>query len=170
MAQHFMSNKQDVVVVDSLINSTKTRIDFLESTFGSLRFSFREIDIRNTVEINALMREQAFDGVVHLAALKSVEDSFKKEHLYNEINAKGTSKLLDLAITNNIEKFIFSSTAAVYGFTHTPKGLSEISPTLPISPYGASKLQAEEAITAKLNQSKIKGTSLRFFNVIGTSI
>jgi UDP-glucose 4-epimerase len=169
VAQHFMSNKQDVVVVDSLINSTKTRIDFLESTFGSLRFSFCKMDIRDTFGINTLMREQNFDGVIHLAALKSVEDSFRREHLYNEINAKGTSELLDLAVANNIEKFIFSSTAAVYGFTHTPKGLSEISPTLPISPYGASKLQAEQAVTGKLNQSKIKGTSLRFFNVIGTS-
>lgn len=169
MAQHFLSNKQDVVVVDSLINSTKMRINFLESTYGSLRFSFREIDIRDTAKINVLMREQAFDGVVHLAALKSVEDSFKKEGLYNEINAIGTSELLDLAITNDIEKFIFSSTAAVYGFTHVSNGVSESSSTLPISPYGASKLHAEEAITEKLNQSKIKGTSLRFFNVIGTS-
>ena len=169
VAQHFLNNKQDVVVVDSLINSTMDRINFLESTFGSLRFGFREIDIRDTAGINALMCEQAFDGVIHLAALKSVEDSFKKEDLYNEINAIGTSELLDLAITNNLEKFIFSSTAAVYGFTHAPKGISESSPTLPISPYGASKLHAEEAITGKLNQSKIKGTSLRFFNVIGTS-
>ena len=169
MAQHFLSNKQDVVVVDSLINSTITRINFLESTFGSRRFSFREIDIRDTAKMNVLMRKQAFDGVIHLAALKSVEDSIKKEGLYDEINALGTSKLLDLAITNNIEKFIFSSTAAVYGFTHASHGVSESSPTLPISPYGASKLHAEEAITEKLNQSKIKGTSLRFFNVIGTS-
>jgi UDP-glucose 4-epimerase len=169
VAQHFLSNKQDVVVVDSLVNSTKKRINFLESTFGSLRFSFREIDIRDTVAINVLMREQDFDGVVHLAALKSVENSFKNEHLYNEINTKGTSELVDLAIANKIEKFIFSSTAAVYGYTYTPKGLSETSPTLPISPYGASKLHAEEAITGKLNQAKIKGTSLRFFNVIGAS-
>ena len=134
-----------------------------------MRISFREIDIRDTAEINTLMREQAFDGVVHLAALKSVEDSFKEQDLYFEVNARGTSELLDLAITNNIEKFIFSSTASVYGFTHAPNGVSESSPTLPISPYGASKLHAEEVITEKLNQSKINGTSLRFFNVIGTS-
>ena len=169
MAQHFLSNKEDVVVVDSLINTTKTRVDFLESTFGSLRFSFCEMDIRDTVGINALMREQNFHGVIHLAALKSVKDSFENEDLYKEVNAIGTSELLDLAITNNIEKFIFSSTAAVYGFTHASNGVSESSQTLPISPYGASKLQAEQAITGKLNQSKIKGTSLRFFNVIGTS-
>jgi UDP-glucose 4-epimerase len=169
VAQHFLSNKEDVVVVDSLINSTKTRIDFLESTFGSLRFSFCEMDIRDTVGINALMHEQNFDGVIHLAALKSVKDSFEHEDLYKEVNAIGTSELLDLAITNNIEKFIFSSTAAVYGFTHASNGVSESSQTLPISPYGASKLHAEESITEKLNQRKVKGTSLRFFNVIGTS-
>jgi len=169
VAQHFLNNKQDVVVVDSLVNSTKSRINFLEDSFGPSRFSFHETDIRDTARINELMREQDFDGVVHLAALKSVEDSFKKEHLYNEINAIGTSKLIDLAVANNVERFIFSSSAAVYGPTHTPTGVSELSLTSPISPYGASKLNAEKALTEKLNQGKIKGTSLRFFNVIGTS-
>jgi len=169
VAQHFLNNKQDVVVVDSLINSTKTRINFLESNFGSHRFIFREIDIRDTARIDSLMHEHDFEGVVHLAALKSVEDSFKKKDLYNEVNTKGTSDLIDLATTNNIEKFVFSSSAAVYGFTHTPAGVSELSPALPISPYGVSKLEAEKAITEKLNHGNIKGTSLRFFNVIGTA-
>ncbi len=169
MSQYFLDNEQDVVVIDSLVNSTKKRINFLENNFGSRRFSFREIDIRDRARINELMREQNFDGVVHLAALKSVEDSFKKENLYNDINARGTSELIDLTVANSIEKFIFSSSAAVYGPTHTSTSVSELSPTSPISPYGASKLHAEEAITKKLNQGKIKGTSLRFFNVIGTS-
>ncbi len=169
MAQLFLDNNQDVVAIDSLVNSTKTRVNFLENNFGSCRFSFREIDIRDTARINELMHEQDFDGVVHLAALKSVEDSFKEKNLYTEINTTGTSKLIDLAVANNIEKFIFSSSAAVYGPKHTPSGVSELSPASPISPYGVSKLNAEIALTQKLNQGKIKGTSLRFFNVIGTS-
>ena len=84
MAQHFLDNKQDVVVVDSLVNSTKSRINFLEGNFGPSRFSFHETDIRDTARINELMRDQDFDGVVHLAALKSVEDSFKNENLYKK--------------------------------------------------------------------------------------
>lgn len=169
VAQQFLDNDQDVVVIDSLINSTKKRIDFLESNFGSQRLKFYEIDIRDTARIDSLMREEDFEGIVHLAALKSVEDSFKKADLYNEINVNGTSELVDLAISNKIEKFIFSSSAAVYGLTDSPKGVSESSPTFPVSPYGMTKLKAEGAITEKLNQNKIKGTSLRYFNVIGTS-
>jgi UDP-glucose 4-epimerase len=169
VAQHFLNNKQDVVVVDSLINSTMTRINFLENKFGSRRFSFYEIDIRDIATMKELMRAQNFDGVVHLAALKSVEDSFKEQNLYSEINVTGTSELIDLAVANKVERFIFSSSAAVYGLTHTTTGVTELSPTSPISPYGSSKLNAEKAIARKLIQGKIKGTSLRFFNVIGTS-
>lgn len=148
--------------LDNLSSGIKSRIP-TESEFINL-------DIRDDYQIQKLLKSRQFEGIVHLAALKSVEDSITNPSQYFETNFEATKELLDLAIKENMQHFIFSSTAAVYG-NGDPKNakISELYPPSPISPYGFSKLEAENALSESLSKERISGVSLRYFNVAGAT-
>jgi UDP-glucose 4-epimerase len=93
----------------------------------------------------------------------------EKPDEYFEVNLTATNQLIDIAKRNNVKKFIFSSTAAVYGSPDTMDPCREDGPKAPISPYGDSKYQAEAKVTTFINTPGNHGTSLRFFNVVGTA-
>ncbi|NBO71966.1 NAD-dependent epimerase/dehydratase family protein, partial [bacterium] len=95
--------------------------------------------------------------------------SMEKPDEYFEVNLTATNELIDIARRNNVKKFIFSSTAAVYGSPDSMAPCLEDGPKAPISPYGDSKYQAEAKVTAFINTPGNHGTSLRFFNVVGTA-
>jgi UDP-glucose 4-epimerase len=80
----------------------------------------------------------------------------------------GTKNLLDLAISGNVSSFIQASTAAVYSPQLNGIG-HEFSDTQPVSPYGKTKLAAEDLVTAATQANLISGMSLRYFNVLGSS-
>jgi UDP-glucose 4-epimerase len=85
-----------------------------------------------------------------------------------DVNHLATATLLEIATRHKVTNFIFSSTAAVYGSFETGI-VKESDETNPISPYGESKLLAEKALNDFLDTPGNKGTSLRFFNVVGTA-
>jgi UDP-glucose 4-epimerase len=93
----------------------------------------------------------------------------EKPDEYFEVNHGATAKILELLIKHEIHNFIFSSTAAVYGSPDHSNPIKEDDPNHPISPYGASKLAAEEEVSKYLALPGNRGTSLRFFNVVGTA-
>jgi UDP-glucose 4-epimerase len=93
----------------------------------------------------------------------------EKSDEYFQVNLEATTELIAIAKRNNVKKFIFSSTAAVYGSPDSMDPCKEDGPKAPISPYGDSKYQAESAVTAFINTPGNHGTSLRFFNVVGAA-
>jgi len=93
----------------------------------------------------------------------------EKPDEYFEVNHGATATMLQLLIKHEIHNFIFSSTAAVYGSPDHANPIKEDDPKNPISPYGASKLAAEEEVNNYLALPGNHGTSLRFFNVVGTA-
>ena len=93
----------------------------------------------------------------------------EKPDEYFEVNLHATTKMLELVSRHNIKNFIFSSTAAVYGAPDHSNPIKEDDPKNPISPYGASKLAAEGEVNKFLALQGNHGTSLRFFNVVGTA-
>jgi UDP-glucose 4-epimerase len=93
----------------------------------------------------------------------------EKPDEYFEVNLHATTKMLELVSRHNIKNFIFSSTAAVYGAPDHSNPIKEDDPKNPISPYGASKLAAEGEVNKFLAIPGNHGTSLRFFNVVGTA-
>jgi UDP-glucose 4-epimerase len=93
----------------------------------------------------------------------------EKPDEYWEVNFHATVKMLELISAHGIKNFIFSSTAAVYGAPEHSNPIKEDDPKNPISPYGASKLAAEGEINKFLAIPGNHGTSLRFFNVVGTA-
>jgi UDP-glucose 4-epimerase len=168
IADEFISNGKSVVIVDSLYQGLESRIAFLRAKHG-VEIPFIKCDIRDYNEIENAIREYKIDGIAHTAALKAVGESMEKPDEYFQVNLDATKELIEIAKRNGVKKFIFSSTAAVYGSPDSMEPCKEDGPKAPISPYGDSKYQAESSVTAFINEPGNHGTSLRFFNVVGAA-
>jgi UDP-glucose 4-epimerase len=168
IADEFISAGKSVVIVDSLYQGLESRIVFLRAKHG-VEIPFIKCDIRDYNEIENTIREYKIDGIVHTAALKAVGESMEKPDEYFQVNLDATKELIEIAKRNGVKKFIFSSTAAVYGSPDSMEPCKEDGPKAPISPYGDSKYQAETSVTAFINEPGNHGTSLRFFNVVGAA-
>lgn len=105
------------------------------------------------------------DAVMHFAAKALVGESVEKPELYQAINVDGSRNLLDEMMASGVNKLVFSSTCATYG---QPKlsPISEDAETLPINPYGKTKLLVDKMITEAAKGS-LAAVSLRYFNVAG---
>ena len=168
VADAFLADGKDVVIYDSLYRGLESRIEYLRKKHGK-EIPLIVADIRDTVKFEEVLAEYAPHGVIHTAALKAVGESMEKPDEYFEVNYGATATILELLIKYNIHNFIFSSTAAVYGSPDHSNPIKEDDPKNPISPYGASKLAAEEKVNEFLTIPGNHGTSLRFFNVVGTA-
>jgi UDP-glucose 4-epimerase len=168
IADEFIRAGKSVVIYDSLYQGLEHRISYLR-TKHNIDIPLIKADIRDYNEVEGVMRKYKIDGIVHTAALKAVGESMEKPDEYFEVNLTATNELIDIAKRNNVKKFIFSSTAAVYGSPDSMDPCKEDGAKAPISPYGDSKYQAEAKVTAFINTPGNHGTSLRFFNVVGTA-
>jgi UDP-glucose 4-epimerase len=168
IADLFIADGKDVVLLDSLYQGLKPRVDYLSKKYGR-EIPLHVIDIRDYTAVENILMSQTFTGIVHTAALKAVGESVEKPDEYKEVNFTATTELLKLAQKHGIKKFLFSSTAAVYGSPDTMEPCKENGPLAPISPYGSTKLDAESKVTEFINTPGNSGTSLRFFNVVGTA-
>jgi UDP-glucose 4-epimerase len=168
IADLFISDGKDVVLLDSLYQGLMPRVDYLSKKHGC-EIPLHVIDIRDYTAVENILKSQPFNGIVHTAALKAVGESVEKPDEYKEVNFTATTELLKLAQKYGVKKFLFSSTAAVYGSPDTMEPCKENGPLAPISPYGSTKLDAESKVTEFINTPGNSGTSLRFFNVVGTA-
>lgn len=168
IADLFLDNNKEVVIYDSLYQGLESRIEYLRKKHGK-EIPLIVADIRDTAKFEEVLTTYKPQGVIYTAALKAVGESMEKPDEYFEVNHGATTKILDLLIKHNIHNFIFSSTAAVYGSPDHSNPIKEDDPKNPISPYGASKLAAEGEVNKYLVLPGNCGTSLRFFNVVGTA-
>ncbi|MEY4437606.1 MAG: hypothetical protein RL249_18 [Actinomycetota bacterium] len=168
IADEFIRAGKSVVIYDSLYQGLEHRIQYLR-TKHNLDIPLIKADIRDYNELEGIIQKYKVDGIVHTAALKAVGESMEKPDEYFEVNLTATNELIDIAKRNKVKKFIFSSTAAVYGSPDTMEPCREDGPKAPISPYGDSKYQAEAKVTSFANIEGNLATSLRFFNVVGTA-
>jgi len=168
IADEFIRAGKSVVIYDSLYQGLGSRIVYLRAKHN-VEIPFIKADIRDYNELESVIRTHKIDGIVHTAALKAVGESMEKSDEYFQVNLEATQELIAIAKRNNVKKFIFSSTAAVYGSPDSMEPCKEDGPKAPISPYGDSKYQAESEVTAFINTPGNYGTSLRFFNVVGAA-
>ena len=166
IADEFVKAGKSVVVYDSLYQGLQSRIKFLEDKH-KVEIPLVQADILDYKRLDETIKKYNIYGIVHTAALKAVGESMDKPVLYFEVNLSATIELLKIAEQNNVKNFIFSSTAAVYGSPDSMELCKEDGPVAPISPYGDSKYQAEAYVEKFLSKAGNRGTSLRFFNVIG---
>jgi UDP-glucose 4-epimerase len=155
-----------VVIVDNLSNSREDVLTRIEEITGIKPKLFIE-DATDEASMRRIFEASSFDGVIHFAGLKAVGESIKKpiEYYYN--NLVSTMVLSKLCIEFGVEKFVFSSSATVYG--NQPSPLSEIMDLKErTNPYGETKAISERILTdaAKVNLG-FSVCLLRYFNPIG---
>ena len=147
----------DIVVYDNL--STGHRDSLL---FGRLLIG----DLADMQALDALFSAERFDAVMHFAAHIVVEESVRNPIKYYRNNFANALNLIEMCTRYNVTKFIFSSTAAVYGIPEKVP-VTEDALLLPINPYGASKLMVEQALRDVSLSSDLRYVALRYFNVAG---
>jgi UDP-glucose 4-epimerase len=168
VADLFIANNKKVVIYDSLYHGLESRIAYLRKKYNK-DVPLVVADIRNTAKFEEVLVAFKPHGIIHMAALKSVSESMDKRDEYFEVNHSATSEILELLKKHKVQNFIFSSSAAVYGPQVKTSPIKENDSKTPISPYGESKLAAEEEATKFFLIPGNRGTSLRFFNAIGSS-
>lgn len=132
------------------------------------RLTYHIADIRDTNKVSKIIKDTNPDTCVHLAAKISVLESIKNPQETIEINVKGTQNVLEACYCNQVSNFIFASSAAVYGHAKELP-ISEDHSLYPLSPYGTSKMLAEQHVRSYENLNKIRKTvSFRIFNVYGS--
>ncbi len=157
------------VVIDNLSNSSFKSIKKVQE-ITKKNIEFHNCDINDTGKVQDIFNRKNFSGVIHLAGLKSVSDSCNNPINYYENNFLGSLNLLKIMQKNNVNNFIFSSSATVYGNPiRVPiKENFELNPT---NPYGRSKLMVEQLCFDLADRGdidfKIKIMLLRYFNPIG---
>ncbi len=149
-----------VVVYDNLSTGAAASVLSGELVVGEL--NDREL-------LCATFEQHQFDAVLHFAASISVPESVCNPLDYYANNTRNTLNLLQCCQAFGVNKFIFSSTAAVYD-PNQDTLLTELSPTLPINPYGRSKLMSEHMIQDYSLASSLNYVILRYFNVAGADL
>jgi UDP-glucose 4-epimerase len=123
-------------------------------------------DIRNSEKIEAAMKDVTH--VLHLSDITNAPLSFERKELTYETNYSGALELFKLALNHDVERFIYTSTASVYGLS---KGLlDETHNCKPQSPYGEFKLKAEQEMYSLSKESGFSWTALRLGTVGGPSV
>ncbi|NKB55948.1 MAG: UDP-glucose 4-epimerase GalE [Alphaproteobacteria bacterium] len=147
-----------VVVADNLVTGRRELVpDGAE---------FVEIDIADMDGMARLMRETGCRAIMHFAGSTVVPESVENPLKYYRNNTSASRNLLETALEQGVDKFIFSSTAAVYG---NPDKLpvDESVALAPVSPYGKSKLMTENMLQDVATASDLRFIALRYFNVAG---
>lgn len=147
----------DIVVYDNL--STGRREAVLH---GRLVVA----DLADTDILRTLFESEEFDAVMHFAAHIEVEESVKDPIKYYRNNFSNALNLIAACTEFDVDKFVFSSTAAVYGMPNEIP-VTEEAPLQPINPYGASKAMVERALKDISAVSPLRYVALRYFNVAG---
>lgn len=106
------------------------------------------------------------DAVIHLAALLDHEECLRNPQLADQVNHKGTISLLDEARKHEVGRFVYASSAAVYGDASTMP-IAEDCELAPLTPYGASKLAGERKCIEYWRIHGLRTICLRYFNVFG---
>lgn len=159
LAEALVASGYTVRILDNLATGYKTNIlAILEQV------DFLESDIRDYDAVVDAMK--GVDAVVHLAALPAVVQSIENPLSTFDANIKGTVNLLSACRESGVKRFVYASSAAVYGDVKVMP-VTENTPTLPISPYGIDKLSGEYYCRFFHNNYGIESVILRFFNIFG---
>lgn len=161
-----LSSGYSVVAVDNLANSAKQAIQRIESITGK-SVDFYRADVRHRDVIAKILSERSIDAVIHFAGLKAVGESVAKPLAYYDNNVSGSVALLETLADASVKKFVFSSSATVYGDPESVP-IQESFRLSATNPYGRSKLMVEQILNDLSHSDPSWGIGiLRYFNPVG---
>tara|TARA_B100001564_G_scaffold34150_1_gene24989 strand:+ start:1111 stop:2079 length:969 start_codon:yes stop_codon:yes gene_type:complete len=155
--RHLERKKIDFVIADNLSTGHKKLVE---------NKKFFELDLRDPEEIRLNLQDLDITSIVHFAGLSIVSDSQKMEKEYYENNVLASMNLAKFALEKKIKKFIYSSSAAVYGIPEDIP-IKENHPTRPINNYGKNKLEVEKKLKDLSMEFPLDVVCLRYFNAAG---
>lgn len=156
-----LDESYDVTVIE---NFSKGKMENLAPFQGRADIHIVKGDIRDLKLVRRVMND--VDAVFHEAAFVSIVLSIEDPLLVHDVNVTSTLNLLKAAADSNVKRFVFASSAAVYGEPSSPLMVEDM-PTAPTSPYGVSKLAAESYTRSFYKTYGLETVVLRYFNVYG---
>ena len=163
----------EIIIIDNLSTGFETTIDTLKSLDSTnKRIKYYNQDLSDWEKVENIFKENSIKEIIHFAAFSQVGESMSNPLKYYLNNTVNTTKLIDISIKYGVKKFIFSSTAAVYGEPNKESiPINENLIKKPINPYGSSKLYSEGIIKdAASSNEDLKYVILRYFNVAGADL
>lgn len=162
MVWELLDNHEDVLVVDNLTTGFEWAIP--------KGVKFVKADIGDQPTMETIIKEHNVDAIIHFAGSVVVPESIENPLMYYHNNTGNSCNLIAAAVNTGIKKFIFSSTAAVYGNPLAQGPISEDAALNPMSPYGTSKLMTETMIRDTAQAHDLSYVILRYFNVAGCDV
>ena len=157
VVSHLVKAGHDVLVFDNLTSGHREAVGSVALEVG---------DITDTAHLRRTLAAYRPDAVIHFAGLIQVAESVHKPMEYYRTNSAGGLGLLSLVVELGIRRIVFSSTAAVYGVPQEVP-IPESHPTVPINPYGSSKLAFEFMLSDFSRAYDLGFVALRYFNAAG---
>ena len=158
VARLLLARGHEVTILDNLCHSRR------EALPAQARFV--QVDLADRAAVEATLREQKFDGVMHFAALIEAGESMQRPELYFRNNTASTLTLLEAMLATGHTRLVFSSTAACYGEPVSVPILEDAA-LQPTNAYGESKLLVEHMLGWLHRVHGLRYASLRYFNVAG---
>lgn len=156
----YLTEKEiNVIVADNLQSG---HIDAIDTD----KVKFYQVDLRDKERLDEVFKNNKIDGVIHFAANSLVGESMQKPYEYFDNNVYGMLCLLDVMRNNNVNRIVFSSTAATYGEPERVP-IMESDKTEPTNTYGETKLTMEKMMKWFDTAYGMKYVSLRYFNACG---
>ncbi|MDO5845530.1 MAG: SDR family oxidoreductase [Methanocorpusculum sp.] len=160
ITEELIRRGDEVIILDNMSSGRKQNLDANPSA------RFVQGSVTDAELLNTLCRENAIEGIFHLAAVANVQKSIEDPALVHEVNATGTLNVLLAAKNNGVRKVVLSASAAGYGdnpvFPKTEAMIPE-----PLSPYAVSKIAGEMYCSVFHGLYGLETVALRYFNVFG---
>ncbi|MEV0191924.1 UDP-glucose 4-epimerase GalE [Kitasatospora purpeofusca] len=160
VVQQLLDAGERVAVLDDLSTGDRARLP--------KEVALVEGSTLDRTALDAAVRDHAVEGVLHFAAKKQVGESVEQPFLYYRENMIGLQTVLEAAAEGGVKRFLFSSSAAVYGMPDVDL-VTESTPCAPMSPYGETKLAGEWLVAAAGKAHGMSTVALRYFNVAGAA-
>jgi UDP-glucose 4-epimerase len=160
-AERLLEQGHDVCVLDSLVRGHRD--------VAPENAAFVQADLADRDALERTFRDHPIEAVMHFAAYALVGESMQQPNLYFRNNFTNALNLLEAAQRAGVERFIFSSTCAIFG-DEVASPISEDQPKNPINPYGASKLCFEQALEWSYRLHGLSFFALRYFNACGATV
>jgi UDP-glucose 4-epimerase len=158
-----------VVIVDDLVNSTEESVrrvrQLVPDAVGTT--TFHRVDLRDGAALDAVLRADPVEAVIHFAGLKAVGESVEQPLRYYDNNLIGTLRLLEVLTAHGVRNLVFSSSATVYGRAQQVP-IDEKAPLEAVNPYAHTKLMIEQILWDLAHSDPSWHVSvLRYFNPVG---